>query len=211
MEERRLTTRIKLFFMRDMIEWYKRRTWNHTPQLSIKVQAYLPSLFLSNHARQGQPCFRPCMILKRGNTSCCLQFIFLPLPRNHISSREYPTSTFGLLLAPCCAFFIKLCQHKAHWVECLWNGLNFCSSFYLFARTAYSFVGSALLDSPARPAALISSLARSLTPELLGTRFFSMDWKAWKRRLHTVLTHCAKSSYPGNDDENLNQNFTLWA
>ena len=64
-----------------------------------------------------------------------------------------------------------------------WNGMGWNdyeidairSSVHSFARTAHSFACSALLASLARSAALIRLLARSLTPELMGKSFMSIN------------------------------------
>ena len=58
---------------------------------------------------------------------------------------------------------------------------------HLFARFAHSFACSALFASFMRSAALIHSLARSLTPELVGMRLLSLR----TRQFRSVLTHCS--------------------
>ena len=76
-------------------------------------------------------------------------------------------------------------------VEWLWNRRVQYWAICSFVRshcTAHSFACSALLATLARSAALICSLTRSLTPELMGKRFLSAKYT---RRFHTLLAHCA--------------------
>ena len=60
------------------------------------------------------------------------------------------------------------------------------SSVRSFARTAHSFACSALLASLPRFSVLIHLIAHSLTPELMGKRFLSLEWT---RRFHTIYDY----------------------
>ena len=68
---------------------------------------------------------------------------------------------------------------RAHWLERLWNRRvsywAIRSSVCSFAHTTHSIACSALPTSLACSAALIRSLARSLTPELMGKQFMSIE------------------------------------
>ena len=92
---------------------------------------------------------------------------------------------------------------SAQWEEWPWNRRE---EYWAIRSSAHSFAISALLASLARFAALIRSLARSLTPELMGKSFVFMNWM---RRFHKVSTHCAlyQSQY---QCERSPMNITIW-
>ena len=91
--------------------------------------------------------------------------------------------------------WINESRSNAQWFEMMWNRrVEYWatrSSVRSFTRTAHSFTCSALLASLARSAALIHSLACSLTLKLMGKRFLSTNWMRW---FYTVSSHCALRS-----------------